>query len=151
MTDPRHDITYACGELQRRLKAKEIPDRQLVRFALLALGQVALEEGMASAKPLAKELQAAATPHEERWTDALDSEISLAVAEHVGSVDPRYLDHPTYDFTYTVAARERLEARLRAMEAMSATVDEKLLDQVSAADERLAPYLEARQDNDADA
>ena len=145
MKDPRQDITYACTELQRRLKAKEIPDRQLVRFALLAIGQVALEEGMASAKPLATELQQAAAPHEERWTEALDSEMSLAVAEHVGSVDPRYLDHPSYDFAYTVAARERLEARLRAMEAMNATVDEKLLDQVSAADERLAPYLEARE------
>jgi hypothetical protein len=144
MKNPREDVTYACTELQRRLKAKEVPDRQLVRFALLAIGQIALEEGMPSAKPLAAELLAAATAHEEKWTEALDSEISLAVAEHVGSVDPKFLDHPSYDFTYTIAARERLEARLRAMEAMNAIVDEKLLDQVSAADERLAPYLESR-------
>lgn len=150
MNNPREDITYACNELGRRLKAKEIPDRQLVRFALLALGQVVLDEGMAEAKPLAKELKEAATPHEDRWTEALDSEMSLAVAEHVASVDPRYLDHPSYDFAYTVAARERLEARLRALEAMNETVDEKLLDQVSQADERLAPYLEAREDNAAE-
>ena len=146
MNDPRQDLAYACNELSRRAKAREIPDRQLVRFAFLALGRIALDEGLAVAKPLGKELSVAAAPHEEHWTEAVDSEIYLAVTEHVNSVDPRYLDHPQYDFAYTVSARERLEARLRALEALEWNVDESLLDQVSAADGRLAPYLEPPED-----
>lgn len=142
--DFRHDIAYACTELQRRLKSKEIPDRQIVRFAFLALGQVALQEGSGEAKPLAAELKAAGEAHEDRWAEAVDSEMTLAVAEHVGGVDPRFLDMPTYDFNYTVTARERLEARLQAMEVLGYEVSEELLDQVSEADERLAPYLAKR-------
>ena len=143
-SDPRHDITYACTELQRRLKSKEIPDRQLVRFAFLALGQIALEEGQVEARSIGSELKAAAEEHADHWSEAVSSEMALAVAEHVGGVDPRFLDMPSYDFNYTVTARERLEARLQAMEALGYEVAEELLDQISDADERLAPYLARR-------
>jgi hypothetical protein len=148
--DLRHDVTYASTELQRRLKAKEIPDRQLVRFAFLALGQIALEEGSTEARPLAAELKAAAELHEEHWTEAVNSEMTLAVAEHVGGVDPRFLDMPSYDFAYTVTARERLEARLQAMEVLGYPVSEDLLNQISRADERLAPYLAKRASEEAE-
>lgn len=144
MNDPRSDLQAAVDELGRRTKAKEIPDRQLVRLAFLALGRVVLEEGEAAARPLARSLTAAAEPHGSRWSEAVESELSLAVAEHVHSVDPRYLSMPSYDFDYTVAARERLEARLKAAEVLGIGVSEVLLEQVAAADDRLQPFLEER-------
>jgi hypothetical protein len=142
MNDPRSDLQEALDELRRRATSKQVPDRQLVRLAFVALGRIDLEEGEAAARPLAKELAAAALPHEERWTEAVDSELSLAVAEHVHSADPHYLELPGYDFAYAIAARERLEARLRAAELLGLPVAEGLLDQVTAADERLQPFLE---------
>lgn len=144
MNDPRKDIEEAISELGRRLKAKEVPDRHLVRVALLALGRITIEEGDDEARPLARDLAGAAEGHEERWEEAFQSEMALAVAEHVHSVDPRYLEMPGYDFAYTIAARERLEARLRAAALLQLPVPESLLDQVATADERLQPYLEGR-------
>lgn len=142
MNDPRIDLQAAIEELVRRKKAKEIPDRQLVRLAFLALGRLGLDAGESVARPLAKELAAAAEPHEERWTEAVESEMTLAVAEHVHSVDPHFLDLPSYDFAYTIAARERLEARLFAAELLGLRIHEHLLEQITQADERLHPYLQ---------
>jgi hypothetical protein len=144
MNDSQNDLQAAIDELVRRKKAKEVPDRQLVRLALLALGRLIMDQGEADTRKAARELTAAAESHGERWTEAVASEMGLAVAEHVHSADPRYLDMPTYDFAYTIAARERLEARLQAATLLELPVAEGLLDQVSAADERLRPYLESR-------
>lgn len=148
MNTPQQDLADACAELIRRKKAKEIPDRQIVRLAFLALGSIALEEGDEVAASLAQTLLEAARPHEERWDEAVESEMTLAATEFVQSVDPKYLDNPIYDFEYTVAARERLEARLRAAELLSVSLPEGLLEQISASDERLAPYLETRRKAD---
>ncbi|MFT7670590.1 MAG: hypothetical protein ACI8X5_003300 [Planctomycetota bacterium] len=142
MNDPSQDIKDVIEELKRRSKSKEIPDRQLVRVALLALGRVKESDGEPEAALLSSEILEAAEPHEERWTEALESELALAVAEHVASVDPKFLEMPIYDFKYTVAARERLELRLQAMELLRSTVPESLLEQIASADERLLPYLE---------
>jgi len=142
MTTPLEVLQGGLAELGRRAKAKEVPDRQLVRALLLALGRLALTEGESGARGRARELREAAEGHGEAWEQALESELSLAVAEHVHSVDPRYLELPSYDFAYTIAARERLEQRLRACELLDWRVPESLLDQVAAADARLAPYLD---------
>jgi hypothetical protein len=144
MNDPRQDLEAACKELVRRKKEKEIPDRQLVRLAFLSLGKVALDEGESEAVLLAGLLREAAAPHEDRWHEAVESEMTLAVTEFVSCVDPNFLDKPIYDFEYTVAARERLEARLWAADAIGTHLPEGLLDQVLQADEMLAPYLEDR-------
>jgi hypothetical protein len=142
MNDPREDLKSGIAELKRRLKSKEIPDRQLVRLTFLALGRVSANEGEGAAKPLAKGLSEAAEPHGERWDEAVESEMTLAVSEHVHGVDPKYLDMPGYDFAYTIAARERLEQRLVAAELLKWKVTEHLLDQVADADARLLPYIE---------
>lgn len=144
MTDQKSDLRAAIDELVRRKKSKEVPDRQLVRLAILALGRLVLGGDGNAARELAKELNAAAEPHGERWTEAVESEMGLAVAEHVHSADPRYLDLATYDFEYAIAARERLEARLQALEVLGLSVAETLLEQVEAADQRLRPYLESK-------
>jgi hypothetical protein len=141
VNDPRKDLEDAVKELRRRRQAKEVPDRHLVRLALLALGRITIDEGEEAARPLSQDLAAAAAEHEERWEEAFQSEMALAVAEHVHSADPRYLEMPGYDFAYTIAARERLEGRLRAADLLQMAVPEGLLDQVAAADERLEPHL----------
>lgn len=142
MTDLEKQLNEGIEELKRRAKAKEIPDRQIVRHCFLALGRLSMTEGEAAARPIAKKLIEAAEPHAERWEEAVESEMMLAVAEHVHSVDPKFLDMPTYDFAYTIAARERLEQRLKAMELLGLRVSEPLLDQVAEADARLLPYLD---------
>jgi cell division septum initiation protein DivIVA len=142
VNDPRKDLEQAVAELKRRLGAKEVPDRHLVRMALIALGRITIDEGEEAARAPAHDLASAAEAHAERWEEAFQSEMALAVAEHVHSVDPRYLEMPGYDFAYTIAARERLEARLRAADLLQLAVPEALLDQVATADERLAPHLE---------
>lgn len=142
MNDPHADLKDALAELTRRKKAEEIPDRHLVRLALLGLGRLLIGGSEDDAAEPLRELAAQAEAHGDRWTEAFDSEMALAVAEHVHSVDPHFLELPSYDFAYTVAARERLEARLRAADALRLPVAEVLLEQVAAADERLAPYLD---------
>ena len=76
-----------------------------------------------------------------RWHEAVGAELSLACAEHVHAVDPRYLDLPNYDFEYTMRARERLEARLIAAERLDLTLPTGLLGGVRAADDRLRAHL----------
>ncbi len=144
MTDPRTDLKDALAELTRRKKAEEIPDRHLVRLALLSLGRLLIDGVEAEAAEPKSELEALVEAHGDRWTEAFDSEMALAVAEHVHSVDPHYLELPGYDFDYTVAARERLEARLRAADALKLPISEALLEQITAADGRLAPYLKPK-------
>jgi len=141
MNDPRTDLKDALAELARRKKAEEIPDRHLVRLSLLSLGRLLIDGAEEEAAEPARELMALVEAHGDHWVEAFNSEMALAVAEHVHGVDPHYLDLPSYDFDYTVAARERLEARLRAADALHLPVAEALLEQVAAADERLAPYL----------
>lgn len=141
MNDPKQDIADGIAELKRRKKAEEIPDRQLVRVLLLGLGKLAMSEGEADTRALAKSISEATADHD-RWAEALDSEMMLAVAEHVQGVDPKFLDLPSYDFAYTIAARERLEQRLKALELLEHRIDERLLDQIAEADARLHPYLE---------
>ena len=72
---------------------------------------------------------------------AIAEELTLACTEHVRSCDPKYLGLPKYDFPYTVAARHRLEARLRAAAELDMPADEALLEQVARADDILEPYL----------
>lgn len=144
MTDTRvEQVEEALTELRRRIKAEEPLDRFLARAILVPLGTLHLEESEEAAR-LARALREASEAVAEAWAAALDSELQLAATEHVRSVDPRFLDKPIYDFAYTVAARERLEARLVAASLLAYEVDESLLDRVAEADRLLAPYLEQR-------
>ena len=134
-------VNEALTELRRRVKAEEGLDRFLARAILVPLGELELADPGAGSE-LARAVREAAEPASEAWAAALDSELQLAATEHVRSVDPRYLDKPIYDFDYTVAARERLEARFAASGLLGHEVDEGLLDRVAEADRVLAPYLE---------
>jgi hypothetical protein len=70
--------------------------------------------------------------------------MELSCTEHVQAIDPRYLDHPRYDFDYTVQARQRLEMRFNALDLLGVDADEVLLAQVARADAILEPYLQRK-------
>ncbi|MFT5287666.1 MAG: hypothetical protein ACI8TQ_003854, partial [Planctomycetota bacterium] len=69
-------------------------------------------------------------------------EMQLATAEYVTSVDPHYLELGSYDFGYTTAARERLEARLLAYHLLGQALPELLGSQIEKADETYRPFRE---------
>lgn len=145
--DPSRALQAALGELERRLKRRRPPTRFEARAVLLALG--ALVEARSPEVALAKErLGRLVEPVAEAWREAVAEELSLAIAEHVHGVDPRHLDHPRYDFEYTLAARERLEHRLRAASALDLDPAEGLLELVAGADAVLAEALAHRKGTD---
>jgi hypothetical protein len=133
--------------LAKRLERGQVPDRHDVRAVLLALGVP--EESAAGAPALARlrGLEGAAA---ESWGAAVADELERACEEHVLGVDPRYLGHPRFDFRYTLEARERLAARLRAAERLALPLPKRWLDAVLEADQRVAAEL-ARRSADGDA
>lgn len=135
------ELDAALGQL-RELSPKQKPGHRHARAVLVPLGITILEQGEDAALGAAARVQAAVEPFGDAWTDAVDAELRMACTEHIQSVDPRYLDLPNYDFAYTMAARERLEARLAASGLLGYAPPEDLLDRVAKADATLAPYLE---------
>lgn len=116
------------------------PTRYQARALLVPLGESLLEAGPVAEEAL-RRMRALFDGQRPGWNAAVGEELTLATTEHVRSCDPRYLSLPTYDLAYTVAARHRLEARLRAAAELGCPVDETLLDQIERADELLAPLL----------
>lgn len=150
----RDELEKALGELEADKKAKRAPNRYSARAVLVPLGLVLLEheseESLGESHPELRPLVDRArsivqafdeAPFDGAFRQAVQEELALAGAEHVHSVDPRFLEHPRYDFAYTLGARERLEARLVAARALEIEIDEGLLEQIARADERLQPYL----------
>lgn len=141
MNPDEPDLEASLAELAAAVRKKRKPSRFHARAVLVALGHRILAgdrdltaAAVARVKDLVQERIA-------DWELAVREELELAAAEFVRSVDPRFLSLPKYDFAYTVAARERLEARLAAADQLGIAVEESLLEQVADADERLAPYL----------
>lgn len=142
---PYEELETALEELGRWIRSKK-PTRHHARAVLIGMGRWIEEEDPPPERvdEVAARLAQLVHPLGESWEAALHDELILACTEHVRSVDPRYLDHPRYDFAYTIAAREALEARLVAAAALETSPSEELLDKVARADERLRPYLEDR-------
>lgn len=141
------ELESALETIRTEIKAEHALTRYHARAVLVPLGEwtLRLEEDETEDPALdewAARVRKGVEPAEESWSRAVQEELSLASAEHVQAVDPRFLDHPRYDFTYTVNARTRLEARIRACQALDFEMPEGLLDRVAEADARLAPYLE---------
>lgn len=136
-----HDWKQAWNDLEQGIKKGRGPDRWHARPLLLALGHALLEGQEALAQELEQKLNSLRAPHDGIWKRAVLEELNLACTEHVRSADPRYLSRPDYDWGYTLAAREDLEARLRAAEALEIEAPQALLEQVLQADARIAPFL----------
>ena len=147
--NPAAGLESALVDLAADVKAKSGPHRHHARAILIPLGQLMLaaQEAGGELEPGAdwvERIQGLVEPVAELWSAAVAEELSLACAEHIRAIDPRFLDHPGYDFPYTIGARARLEARLLGCQALDLEVPEGLLDRVAEADARLAPYLKPK-------
>lgn len=150
---PEAEFEAALVELAAAIKKKRSPTRYHARALLVTLGRMTLDaedqEGEPPTAALIRRLQETVEPQQEGWEAAVRDELKLACSEHILGVDPRFLEHPRFDFEYVVAARERLEARLAAAEALDLMPGEDDLDRLAAADRQLAPYLERAADGSA--
>jgi len=141
--DAKQELETSLTELGAWIRSKKKPTRHHARAVLVSLGRWMEDESPPedATAAIGDRLVQLVRPLGEAWEAAVHDELILACTEHVQSVDPRYLDHPRYDFAYTVAAREALEARLRAASALGMSPTEELLDKVTRADALLLPYL----------
>jgi len=97
------------------------PSHYLARDVLLALGRWMRESEPEGQEALLARARKAGHSLGQGWVEAVQTELSVACAEFVQSVDPRYLGVPGYDLEYTRASRARLEDRLRAATALGFT------------------------------
>ena len=141
--DPRAELEAALAALERAARGKRLPTRFDARALLLPLGALVDDKAPEVASTLER-LARLPEPLRAAWREAVGEELSLAVAEHLHGVDRRYLDHPRYDFEYTLAARERLERRLRAAAALGLDPPQRLLELVGQADAVLAEAIARR-------
>jgi len=118
------------------------PSRFHARDILIPLGSLLAADLPFPVEAITDRLKKLTAPFAENWERALAEEMQLATAEYVTSVDPRYLEMDGYDFNYTTAARERLEARLLACECLGHTNPELLGKQIEKADETYRPFRE---------
>ncbi len=129
------------AELDKLAQEHKAPNHYHARFLLLALGFTLLEEGETEATEQAAKILLHTEPHGEAWEHAVAEEFSIACAEHIQGVEPRYLELENFDFEYVKRARERLEARFQAAALLGIGVEASLLKQVTSADERLESFL----------
>lgn len=125
------------------------PTRFDARALLVPLGTALVTEDADSAEALSR-VRAVVDVDRPGWGAAIQEELELAATEHVRSCDPAYLQHPRYDFVYTLEARERLEARLRAAQALDFPLAGSLKSQIERADRILAPHARKWESGGAD-
>jgi hypothetical protein len=135
------DLEEAVAAFETLVRRRQSPSRYDARRLLIALGSV-LEQGEDSLPGLLlKRLQAVCERASDAWELAVAQEMELACAEHVAGTDPRYLDHPRFDFTYLLEARRRLELRFLGLRRLGLEMEHPWLERVAEADALLAPYL----------
>ena len=139
------DVEKVFAEIEAQLAKTKKPSRFQARAALLAIGMDLLAGNRARAASSAERMKAILARDPSGWEAAIGEELTLACTEHVRACDPRWLEHPRYDFQYTVAAREKLEARIAAAARLDLPASELLLDQVARADGLLEPHLRRRE------
>lgn len=137
-------LESAVQRIEQLAKRKRRPTRFEARELLLALGALLLEDRGSETTAPRERLARALRKEAEAWEAAVNEELQLAGMEHIQGVDPRHLDHPRYDFEYTIEARRRLEMRLVALDALGLEAPEDLLARVARADAMLEPYLRAQ-------
>jgi hypothetical protein len=105
----------ALAAIEALEKRRGRPTRHDARPVLLELGRL-LGEGDGMRAEEAKRRIAGLPPGSRRagrWPSGTRSR--MAATEYTLSLDPRYLDHPKYDWEYTLEARRRLAWRLEAV------------------------------------
>ena len=145
MSAPLTELPAALELLRQAVDKPGNLDRHVVRAVLVPLGALVMGPGDEDRDAILTEIRELVGPAERAWLEALAFELKLAASEHIQSVDLRYLSRPDYDFDYTIRARERLEARLVAAEALGWPADEELVQRVRRADATLEPFLGSRE------
>ena len=139
------ELEVALNHLQARVEAEEAATRYDARWLLLELGALLRAHGEESARAEIARARKVVQRLGAGWKLAVREELQLAAAEHVHAIDPRWLDHPRYDMAYTLAARERLEARIVAAAALDSPLDAALAAAVERADRLLAEHRAKRE------
>jgi hypothetical protein len=112
-------IEDSVRALEQLARKRERPSHFLARGILLGIG-AELREGRPT-EPLLERVRAAVQPIAAEWREAVGLELSMAIAEFAGSVNPRYLGLPDYDHGYTGRVRALVEDRLNAARALDVT------------------------------
>ncbi len=130
----------ACsGASKRRVTRHE------ARPVLLGIGECLIEGRTPEAEDALARLRRLPAELREAFDAAVRDELEMACSEHVRSVDPRYLQRPDYDLAYTVAARHRLECRLRAAERLGIDLAGAWLENIRRADALLGRRQDIRE------
>jgi hypothetical protein len=135
------ELEKALTQLETLGKRGERPSHYLARHLLIELGQ-ALAQGPADA--LVARARAAGEAVSAAWTQAIETELSLACGEFAQSVDPRYLALPSYDVGYTRTARARLGDRLRAAAELGFALAPREAEVLTLADQVFEAFLRQR-------
>jgi hypothetical protein len=142
--EERSPLWSAIAGLRDLARKSKSPTRHQARDLLLVLGAEIRTGDPREVEESIAALGRITPTFGDRWPMVVAEELALACTEHVRSVEPRFLDHPQYDFEYTLAARERLELRLCAAEKLGSPATPGWLAQVARADALLAASLERR-------
>lgn len=142
MSGATETLRRVLADLAREPGEKAAVEPRHARLLLVALGQAAVEDG----PELPEELLGAAVDRiaarRAAWEAAIGRDLELAVWEFDTSIDPRYLDRQDYDHAYTREARERIEARLVALDLLDLEWPEALGAALADADARYAPFAD---------
>jgi hypothetical protein len=134
------ELESALAGIEALAKQNGRPTRHHARPLLVGLGEVLLSGTPEEAEAVKRRLDGLPPSSAENWPTAVADEMAMAATEYVRSADPRYLDHPKYDWAYTLEARERLADRLRAVRFLGIPVDESLLRGIDRADRSIASH-----------
>lgn len=144
MEAPTKELARALDELAELWAGKRPPNRFDVRALFIPLGALVAEQGLdglpSDLSGLLDQATTTIRADSEPWQTALHEELAYAADEFCLSVDPRYLDLPNYDFTYTRHSRCALEHRIRAARHLELTLPDGLEARISESDAALAPY-----------
>lgn len=127
------ELEDALRELERVAGRGGRPGHFQARDVLLALGRE-LERDEGGASRAVERANAAGSRLGHPWKQAVEGELTLAVAEFVRAVDLRYLDLPNYDHDYTLGSRQRLGWRLDAARALGLRPSARELELLAYAD-----------------
>jgi len=132
------ELEDALAGIEALEKERGRPSRHHARPLLVGLGQLLLSGTLEESESVKRRLDGLPPAVAETWPAAVADEIAMAATEYIRSVDPRYLDHPKYDWEYTLEARERLADRLRAVRFLGIVLEPGLLAGIERADRGVA-------------
>ena len=144
MNDPSQELEDALALVREALAKRQPLNRYHARAVLLPLGAELARAAEAAGRARVERLRELLRPVAAGWSQAVQDELEMAVAEFVKSVDRRYLTRPDYDFEYTLEARARVEDRLRAMRALEIEPGTEWLRDLERADREFAQHLARR-------